>query len=235
MSKFIVSNDFWDIFPDAQVNVIVATDINNTTKDIEYLNGLLAEAVLEAGTFLNEPEFAQNEVIRNWRSAFAKIKTKKGARSSIEALLKRVSQGREFKSINPLVDIYNSVSLTYAVPCGGEDIDKLDGDLVLGKAKGGEAFLPLGATTDEPALPEEMIYSDNSGAVCRSLNWREAQRTMLTEDTKNAVFVIESTTEDEITRANNASNRLKNLINDNFDTVVIQATLTRANPSIVLN
>jgi len=44
---------------------------------------------------------------------------KKGARSSTEALLKRVSQGREFNPINPLVDVYNSVSLSYAVPCGG--------------------------------------------------------------------------------------------------------------------
>ena len=38
--------------------------------------------------------------------------------SSIEALLKRVSQERECNPINLLVDIYNSVSLSYAVPCG---------------------------------------------------------------------------------------------------------------------
>jgi len=43
---------------------------------------------------------------KEWRQAFTKFKTKKGARSSIEALLKRVSQGREFNLINPLVDIF---------------------------------------------------------------------------------------------------------------------------------
>jgi len=50
--------------------------------------------------------------------------------SSIEALLKRVSQGREFNLINHLVDIYNSVSLSYAVPCGGKDLAKIVGDFL---------------------------------------------------------------------------------------------------------
>ena len=35
---------------------------------------------------------------KEWRQAFTKFKTKKGARYSLEALLKRVSQGRECKS-----------------------------------------------------------------------------------------------------------------------------------------
>ena len=73
---------------------------------------------------------------KEWRQVFTKFKTKKGTRSSIEALLKRVSQGREFNPINPLVDIYNSVSLSYAVPCEGEDLAKIVGDLCLDELRG---------------------------------------------------------------------------------------------------
>lgn len=101
-----------------------------------------------------------------------------------------MSQGRECNPINPLVDIYNSVSLSYAVPCGGEDLAKIVGDLCLGRAQGNEFFFPLGAESDAPALADEMIYFDEQGAVCRCLNWREAQRTMLTEETKDAVLAI---------------------------------------------
>ena len=54
---------------------------------------------------------------------------KQGARSSIEALLKRVNNSNHIGTINPLVDIYNSISLKYALPCGGEDIDKFVGDI----------------------------------------------------------------------------------------------------------
>ena len=41
--------------------------------------------------------------------------------------------------------------MAYALPCGGEDMDKLVGGLSLGQAKGGEPFFPLGAEEDAPA------------------------------------------------------------------------------------
>ena len=46
-----------------------------------------------------------------------------------------------------------------------------------------------------------MIYFDEQGAVCRCLNWREAQRTMLTEETKDAILVIEAINEEQASRA----------------------------------
>ena len=182
MTTFIAEPSFWEIFPEAQINLLIVKGIkdNQTQESDPYLIDLLAQGKAAAKGFLQEETFSQNPVIADWRGAFSQFKTKKGARSSIEALLKRVSQDREFSPINPLVDIYNSISLEFAVPCGGEDLQKVAGDIRLGQAIGGEAFLPLGADADAPALPGEIIYYDDEGAICRCLNWREAQRTMLT-------------------------------------------------------
>ena len=216
--KVHVKDDFWQLFPDAQISVLVVKGLNNTIdeSDDPYFKALLDEGTKKAQTFIPDENFTQNEVIQEWRQAFTKFKTKKGARSSIEALLKRVSQGREFNPINPLVDIYNSVSLSYAVPCGGEDLAKIVGDLCLGRAQGNESFFPLGAESDAPALADEMIYFDEQGAVCRCLNWREAQRTMLTEETKDAVLVIEAINEEQAKRAQTAMQELKDLAKDYF-------------------
>lgn len=197
-----------------------------------YFKSLLNKGSKRAETFIEDDTFTQNIVIQEWRNAFSKFRTKKGARSSIEALLKRVSQGREFNPINPLVDLYNSVSLSYAVPCGGEDMAKIQGDLHLGKAEGGEAFFPLGAETDAPALPEEIIYYDDEGAVCRCFNWREAQRTMLTEGTTDAVLVIEAINEDQAKRAQVAMNELKSLVEDYFGVKGEITNLTINQPSV---
>ena len=145
-----------------------------------------------------------------------------------------MSQGREFNPINPLVDIYNSVSLSYAVPCGGEDIDKIEGGLHLAKAQGGEPFFPLGAETDAPALPEEIIYHDDEGAVCRCLNWREAQRTMLTEETKDAVLVIEAINGEQAARAQSAMQELQDLVKDYFGVHGKLVHLTSESPEITL-
>ena len=228
MAKFIVDHEFWDVFPEAQINMLVVRNIKNqlTQDKHDYFYGLLNQAAMEATKFLTEDTFSQNPVVDEWRKAFGQFKTKKGTRSSIEALLKRVDQGREFSPINPLVDMYNSVSIKYAVPCGGEDIHCLNGDLHLGKADGGEHFLPLGAEQDAPALPGEIIYYDQTGAVCRCLNWREAQRTMLTEDTTDAVLFIESVKESQIERANQAMAELKQLIDSYFHTESTNVILT---------
>lgn len=237
MKKLIVKKEFWDLFPDAQINVLVVEGLNNKVDDSarEYFMELLEKGKQEAKTFLAEETFSQNPVIDEWRQAFRQFKTKKGARSSIEALLKRASQDRDFTPINPLVDIYNSVSLKYAVPCGGEDLDVIEGDLRLGEAEGGEPFFPLGAETDAPALPEEIIYYDDKGAVCRCLNWREAKRTMLREGTKNVVLVIESINTEQAKRADQAAVELKNIVDSYFHIRSGNYTLTKEKPSLDLD
>lgn len=236
MKKIIVAKEFWALFPAAEVQVLIAKDLNNhvTDSNYSYFKDMLAEATKKSHQFLTAEVFSQNEVIEQWREAFSQFKTKKGARSSIEALLKRASQGREFEPINPLVDIYNSISLEFAVPAGGEDLEAIDGDLILGKAQGGEPFFPLGADKDAPALPEEIIYYDQSGAVCRCLNWREAQRTMLLEKTTDAVLVLESINQEQAERATQAVQELKKKVDAYFSIDSQIVTLTAENPSATL-
>jgi len=191
MKKFMIEDDFFEIFPNAKIGVVVCHGIDNSIRDRERYQDMLSRAEKAAYRYLEDDEFSQNPVIRVWRDAFKKFKTKKGARSSIEALLKRVSKGDPIGSINPLVDIYNSISLKYGMPCGGEDIDKFAGDIRLTKAEGNEEFVPLGSEENAPPYEGEIVYKDDRGAICRCWNWREAVRTMLTENTKNAFLCIE--------------------------------------------
>lgn len=191
MKNFIIEDDFWSVFPNAKIGVVICHGIDNLIKDKEQYNEMLLKAEEEALNYLQDSEFSNNEVIKTWREAFQKFKTKKSARSSIEALLKRVYNGNHIGTINPLVDIYNSISLRYALPCGGEDIDRFVGDIRLTKAVGNEEFIPLGTDENAPPYEGEIVYKDNNGAICRCLNWREAVRTMLTENIKNAFLCIE--------------------------------------------
>lgn len=196
MTKFKIADEFWDVFPEAEIAVVVAKGINNTEAHSanvkEEISALLKQSSQEATKFLTEEVFSENKVISVWREAYKQFKTKKGVRCSIEALLKRIEKGTGVSPINPLVDLYNAVSLTYGLPCGGEDIDTFQGDLLLTKAVGGELFLALGDEENDNALPGEIIYKDDEGAVCRCWNWRDGQRTMLTENTQNAFLIIES-------------------------------------------
>lgn len=216
MKKFIIEDDFWELFPNAKIGIITCTGIDNTIKDENQYKDMLSQGEKEALSHLTNVEFSSNEVIKVWRDAFKKFKTKKVARSSIEALLKRVSTGKELGTINPLVDIYNSISLKYAMPCGGEDMDKFVGDIRLTKATGDESFITLGSDKSEPPYEGEIVYKDDEGAICRCWNWRESVRTMLTEDTKNAFLCIELVDENREKEFENALKELSQLVEENL-------------------
>ncbi|BDU94834.1 hypothetical protein SNUCP5_10280 [Clostridium perfringens A] len=216
MKKFIIEDDFWELFPNAKIGIITCNGIDNTIKDENQYQDMLSQGEKEALTHLPNEEFSSNEVIKVWRDAFKKFKTKKGARSSIEALLKRVSTGKGLGTINPLVDIYNSISLKYAMPCGGEDMDKFIGDIRLTKATGDESFITLGSDKSEPPYEGEIVYKDDEGAICRCWNWRESVRTMLTEDTKNAFLCIELVDEKREKDFENALKELSQLVEENL-------------------
>lgn len=216
MKKFVIEDDFWSIFPNAKIGVVICHGIDNTIKDNETYMEMILNSEKEALKYLQNSEFSSNEVIKVWREAFQKFKTKKGARSSIEALLKRIHNGNHLGTINPLVDIYNSISLKYALPCGGEDIDTFVGDMRLTKADGNENFITLGTDKSEPPYEGEIIYKDNEGAICRCWNWRESVRTMLTETTKNAFLCIELVDEKRTVEFENALKDLEKIVEDNL-------------------
>lgn len=199
MTNLVVDSAFWELFPEAQINTLTVHGLDNTVNESQdpHFQALLDEAMEKSHQYLIADVFRENPVVAQWRDAYSKFKKKKGARSSIEALLKRVDQGKHLSPINPLVDVYNSVSLEFGVPCGGEDLAAIDGPMHLGVAEGGEAFKPLGVDEDEPALPGEVIYYDKIGAVCRCFNWRDGERTMLTEKTTDAILVIEAINEEQ--------------------------------------
>lgn len=184
-----------EVFPDIVVGIVVARGIDNRTDGpgAEAAQGELERAIAAAAEGLQgEVDWAALPAVAPWRAAYAAFGVKPSKfRSSIEALLRSAASGR-LGSVNPLVDLYNAVSLEHRVPCGGEDLATIDGALRLDRAAGGEPFTPVGSEELLPALPGEVVWRDDAGIVCRCFNWREADRTCLRPHTTDAVLVIES-------------------------------------------
>lgn len=238
LTKVVIDKEFWDLFPDATVNIMFVKNFENDKTDLseDDRDKMLEKAVDESAKFTEVEPFRANPVIDQWRKAYQKFPKRKGARASIEALLKRASKGHHFDPINPLVDVYNSISMTYGVPVGIEDADHIAGAMHLGKAKGGEAFVSVGGdgnNESDPAREGEIMYYDDEGAVCRSLNWRDGIRTQVNDDTKNAVVVIESVNEDQAKRAKEAMTKLRDLIKEHFGIEPSPVhTLTKDQPEV---
>lgn len=234
MKRFIIEESFLEVFDDFRIGVIVLKGINNHKKGEDDYRSLLDDAQRESVKYYPNEDFSSNEVIKVWREAYSRFKTKKGARSSIEALLKRVAKGNSIGTINPLVDIYNAISLKYGLPCGGEDTDKFVGDVRLTKAMGNEEFITYGSDLSEPPYQGEIVYKDDKGAICRCFNYRECVRTCLEEDTVNAFMVIETVDQKSMERLNEAIEEMASLISKHLGGEATVYYLDKNNREIII-
>ena len=221
MKRFVTEDSFWELFPGASFGVVVAQGMK-TADDIAPETASEIEALLSP--------------VHVWRQAYQQFKTKRGARCSIENLLKRVLKGNPVGSISPSVDIYNAISLKYALPLGGEDIDTFQGDLRLCITEGGDAFLPLGeGAQDDPTLPGELAYLDDAGAVCRCWNWRDGVRTALTDNTLNAFLIVECVDPERVDDCRAATEELAGLVEAHLGaTIAVKELVTADHREVVI-
>jgi len=189
--QFLVDESFWALFPDAMIGLVTVEGIDNCFPT-EATAALLATQMATTAAALGDAEIGSHAAIAPWRTAYQRFGVKPSkTRSSIETLLRSAKSGR-LHAINPLVDLYNVASLKHLLPCGGEDLAALEGPLRLTRAAGDEHFVPLGGTEPEPPPTGAVIYRDDAGVVCSCWNWREAERTKLTESTTRAILVVEA-------------------------------------------
>lgn len=240
MKKFVTEDSFWNLFPGAALGVVVAKGMKPSDQvspeDATEIEQLLARANAQAERHLESPTLSENAPVRVWRQAYQQFKTKRGARCSIENLLKRVLKGNPVGSISPAVDIYNAISLTYALPLGGEDIDAFQGDLRLLITRGGDEFIPLGENAEnDPTLPGELCYVDDAGAVCRCWNWRDGVRTALTDTTTNAFLIVECVDPERAEDCRAATEELANMVERYLGAeIAAKALITRDEREVVI-
>ena len=180
------------MFPDLQIAVVVLKDADNSTARPEIAE-LLSNEEMFCRSLFSELKVSEHPNIQNWRKAYTKFGAGSHYRSSVEALIKRVSKGEKLPLINNLVDIYNLISLKHILPVGGEDLKKIQGNLTLTFATGEEKFRAIHAEENDSPLKDEIVYKDdNNDVLCRRFNWREAEKSKITEKTTKAIIYIES-------------------------------------------
>lgn len=113
---------------------------------------------------------------------------------SSDALRKRVLRDGSLPSIDPVVDLYNAISIAYALPVGGENIAAYVGEPRLVIANGTESFDTMkdGVVAYESPGNGEVVWRDDIGVTCRRWNWRQGIRTRLNADATRMWFILES-------------------------------------------
>ncbi|MFE5484925.1 B3/4 domain-containing protein [Streptomyces sp. NPDC056527] len=191
-----VSDEVRTLVPGFTHLAIEAHGLVNGPSD-EVSSALLDDAARRLAERLAGQAPDKDPHVAAWRAAYSAFGAKPSrTRNSAEALAKRALADGGLPRINRLVDAYNAISVAHLIPVGGEDLDKIEGEMRLVRATGDEAFVTTagGEETVEHPEPGEVIWCDEAGVTCRRWNWRQGPRTRIDDDTVNAVFLLESLT-----------------------------------------
>ncbi len=123
-----------------------------------------------------------------------------------ENLIRLLTKREELISINKTVDIYNILSIESKLCLGAHDIDKVDGNVTLKITDGTEKFLPLGSEELKPVKAGEYSFVDDNNDVVCWLDIRQVDKTKVTEDSKNVLYLIignKETKDEELEKVTN--------------------------------
>ncbi len=204
--RFSIATPIFEKFPTYCVGGVIATGLSNRVPP-EVAQQIYDQLQSEAGQLRarlgagadqtgGQPISGETSVAV-WRSAFKQAGIKPGEYlSSVEALSRRALKAGEMLSINPAVDISNSLSLRYLVPLGGHDLDALVGDFEVRLARSGDFYSPVeGEDGQVESVPAgEPVYADQAEVRTRRWVWRQGRKARVTADSKNIFFPVDGWT-----------------------------------------
>ncbi|MFC4012395.1 B3/4 domain-containing protein [Nonomuraea purpurea] len=203
-----VDDAVFELRPDFAVLIMTAHGLRNGPTD-DRSRAWLAEAATQE---------VQTTKIDAWKDAYRAFGAKpQRTRPSVDALTRRMP----LPEINQVVDAYNTISVKHALPIGGEDLDRYEGPARLVRATGDEASEEALGTPE----PGEVIWRDDVGVTCRRWNWRQVVRTRLTEETTNAIFLLERLEPMSLEELKQAGEELTDLLSELSPQVRIASSL----------
>jgi DNA/RNA-binding domain of Phe-tRNA-synthetase-like protein len=184
---FRIEEGVFQLFPQFCRGIVTAAGINNSRPSPE-LENLLRE---QEEKMRQDPgiDLATHPRLLAWKEAYRQFGSNPNKFTpSIVFLAKQVKSGKSIRSISPAVDAFNIVSLKHVIPCGGDDMDSVEGDVTLGRAVSDETFAPI-FKPEEIEHPDagEVIYVNRQTKriLCRRWNWRNADFSKLKPETRN--------------------------------------------------
>jgi len=184
-----------------------------TLEAAPILHPEVAEQALQracAALLAGEPAWGDAHLAA-WAEVFRRFGAKpQRTPCSAEALRKRALRDGSLPSIDPVVDLYNAISVQFAIPVGGENLAAYAGSPRLVIADGSETFDTMkdGAPAHESPDVGEVIWRDELGVTCRRWNWRQGVRTRLDAEAQRMWFILESLPEMPLEALREAGDRL---------------------------
>lgn len=125
-----------------------------------------------------------------------------------ENLIKLLKKRHDITRINPVVDIYNIISMESKLALGAHDIDKIVGNVSLKLTNGKELFIPLGQEEPKEVLANVYSYIDDSNEIICYLEVRQVNKTKVTNNSKDIFFIVQGNEKTDYSYIKNVAKEL---------------------------
>ena len=189
MKRIIIQDQLFALYPEFRREVVIVRSVRNHPS-YKRIRRLLKKEIERCGAI----DLDTDPRLMSWDEAHKKFgSSPRRYMPSVKSLLKRIKSNPALPFINSVVALFNYISLKYCLPCGGDDIAAIKGDLILGLADGSENFQALGSDKIENPKAGEVIYFDSltKNVMCRRWNWRNGDLTKIAVHSQSLVINID--------------------------------------------
>ncbi len=224
---FCHSGEIWRDFPELVAGLLFAEGI---TKDasvgpqIAKFNAI-AEARLATTSEGQLPE------IQAWRRVFSSMGLKPTQyRCASESLLRRFRKEKSLPHVHPLIDLYNAISLAFAIPVAVFDVSKIAECIEVGYAAGSEVYLAFSGEVEKPEA-HEVIFADSAGrAHARRWTNRQSAYSAVRDQTRAVLIVAEAMHDSAATDIPNLTTAIADEFNVIWSATPKTRILTQSSP-----
>ncbi|SRR6266496_2152830 len=187
-------------------------DFDPEKANLGKISSLLGETMQQIRD--DRPDLKEDQILTGFRDLHTTVGVSNRKHiSSPENLIELILAGRNLPSINPIVDVYNIVSLQTRLALGAHDTDRLEGPIALRLTNGTEDFTPLGSPEKKVIGAGEYGYIDEgcNEVICR-LETRQCEKTKVSGSSKTCFFIVEGNKNTEADYIKDAVTKLQALL-----------------------
>ncbi len=227
--RYIVDMALFGMLPEFTRVVLMVRDLDNTRNAAASRN-MLQKAARAASEITETQPQGTHSRLAPWHRAYQAF-----GLAGLSGTQQGVPSPLIFATKNtPLANVINAFALQNVLPAGGDDLDKITGNVWLRPARGTELFMPVGQPeqSESPEIAEIVYVDDGPHVLRRKWHGTPGNAAPITQQTEAALIYLDCLPPIDQAGAEELAGQLAKLITGFFNAQVETHMLTRQRPAL---
>ena len=229
--RYTIDMAIFGTLPDYTRVVLAARNLDNT-QNVATSRNMLRKAIQAAADTFAHQSPARHPRFAPWMRAYEAFGVQNGAAEE------QGIPGQLYFHVHdtPLTDVLNAFALQNLLPAGGDDLDKINGNVWLRPARGNELFIPVGQPErpEAPAIGEIVYVNDGPYVLRRHWHGCAGDIARIATQTRNALIYLDCLPPIDRAKAEELAGKLARLVTGFFGAHVETHFLTREQPAVLI-